>query len=88
MARRQENRRFSLGAKLNLILIASILLVALGLLMVTYSVYCSKVNRIYFDQVERAARGIAEQCIPYNFVSFMRRLSIYRRGDFQSPVGP
>ena len=74
MARRQENRRFSLGAKLNLILIASILLVALGLLLVTYNVYCDKVDHIYFEQVERAARGVSEQCIPYEFVSFMRRV--------------
>ena len=59
MDRERRGRRIRLGTKLNTVLIACILLVSLGLVAITYTVYCRKVNSIYLDKTERAARSVA-----------------------------
>jgi len=55
----RTGHRFGLGKKLSLMLIACILLVSLGLVAITYSVYCRKVDSVYREKAERAANAVA-----------------------------
>ena len=59
MKREQRGIRIGLRTKLNFILIACILLVSVGLMMITYRVYCRKVDSFHFDQARRAVNAAA-----------------------------
>ena len=70
----RKGRWFGLGAKLNIILIAGILLVSIGLVLITYDLYCRKVDSLYFEEAERAAAVTADAYLPYSSVSFLRTM--------------
>ena len=72
MSGNQEARRMGLGAKLNIVLIASILAITLGLVLVSYRVYCQKVDNYYLEQVERAANSLA---VPYQYMSHLLEMT-------------
>ena len=72
MIQTRKSHRFGMGAKLNLMLIAGILLISLGLLLITYTVYKQKVDSIYFKQAEVAARDLAIEHFPYQLTSYLR----------------
>ena len=57
-ARRQ--RRFGLGTKLNIMLITCILLVSVGLMLITYRVYCRKVDSFYVNEAQSAVIAASE----------------------------
>jgi len=56
---KRKGHRLGLGKKLSLMLVACILLVSLGLVAITYSVYCRKVDSVYREKAERAANAVA-----------------------------
>ena len=74
MDQEQKGRRFGLRAKLNIMVIACILLVAIGLLMISYRIYCRRVDSMYFDLAERAAIYVSRDYIPYRYVSHLREM--------------
>ena len=67
MEQKQQKRRIGLKTKLNTLLIACILVVSVGLLMITYRVYCRKVDSFYNEQAKRAAAAVA-QFVDYDSV--------------------
>ncbi|MBR1408575.1 MAG: SpoIIE family protein phosphatase [Clostridia bacterium] len=90
----KERRGIGLGSKLNLTLIVSILLVSLGLLRITYTVYCRKMDALYFDQTEYAARAAVNQYLPYGYVMYLKEMTrtdafreVYARAAAQGDEG-
>jgi hypothetical protein len=69
-----EQRRFGLGAKLNIMLIAGILLVSVGLLLITYRVHCNKVNSFYILQAQRAVSAASEDFTANEYVTHLWNL--------------
>ena len=67
-------RRVGLGTKLNILLVTCLLLIASGLVAITYSVYCDKVDSIYSAQVERALKDILNNHLPSDYASNLRRM--------------
>ena len=59
-----SQRRFSLSLKLNLLIVFIILVVAGGLVLISYRIYCERVNEQYISRVEHAARVVKEEIIP------------------------
>ncbi len=59
MGEARKGFRFGLRARLNIMLIVGILLISLGLMRITYTVYKHKVDNIFLEQAESAARDIA-----------------------------
>ena len=47
--------RFSLRLKMNILIGASILVTSIGLLAITYTVHCTRINELLCDQTEQAA---------------------------------
>ena len=74
MSMERKARRIGLGTKLNIIIIACILMIASGLVAITYSVYCRKVDSIFFAQAERAARDIADNHLPSDYLGYLRKM--------------
>ncbi|MBQ7535215.1 MAG: SpoIIE family protein phosphatase [Stomatobaculum sp.] len=73
MSQERKRRRIGLEMKLNILLIVSIILISAGLVLITYRVYCRKVDSIYLEQVERTASATAEQgSLPYGYVKLFR----------------
>ena len=60
----KTKHHLSLSVKLNLFIIAVILLVSAGLVWISYRVYSDKINSIYVQQVERAARAGRADILP------------------------
>ncbi|MBE5808591.1 MAG: hypothetical protein E7317_09670 [Clostridiales bacterium] len=71
---KKTGRRFGLGAKMNAMLIACILLVSLGLVAITYRVYCRKVDSFYREETQRAAREVANGYIAPYYVMHLREM--------------
>ena len=69
-----EQRRFGLGAKLNIMLIAGILLVSVGLLLITYRVHCNKVNSFYVLQAQHAASAASEDFTANEYVAHLWKM--------------
>ena len=61
MGQERQGRRIGLGTKLNTVLIVSILVISLGLVAITYGVYCRKVDSVYREKAERAANAVANK---------------------------
>ena len=59
MQNRKKPRRASLGFKLNITTIIVILIVAAGIMGISYGVYCSRVDSIFFRQAEENAADCA-----------------------------
>ena len=72
MKRARMNYRFGMRAKLNLLLIVSILLISTGLMQITYMVYKQKVDSIYFQQAASAAHDVANEHLTYQLTSYLR----------------
>ena len=72
MDEKHKQRRFGLQGKLNTILITSILLISVGLVLITYKVYCVKVDSFFLGQAQLAARAFQEGYIPYGYVTHLR----------------
>jgi len=69
MRQERKRRRIGLQIKLNALSIISIILVSAGLALITYGVYCRKVDSIYIEQVERSALAVGtEGYLPYGYV--------------------
>ena len=68
-ARRQ--RRFGLGTKLNIMLITCILLVSVGLVLITYRVYCRKVDSFYVNEAQSAVIAASEDYSSYRYVAYL-----------------
>ena len=69
----RKARRVGLSMKLNILLVACLLMLASGLVAITYSVYCRKVDSIYFAQAERALEDVLNNHIPWDYTAYMRR---------------
>ena len=69
-----EQRRFGLGAKLNIMLIAGILLVSVGLLLITYRVHCNKVNSFYILQAQHAVSAASEDFTAKEYVAHLWKM--------------
>lgn len=67
----QKKRRVGLGTKLNIMLIAGILLVSVGLLLITYRVYCRKVDSSYSQQARRAVSAASEDFTASNYLAYL-----------------
>ena len=61
MRQERKRRRIGLQIKLNALSIISIILVSAGLALITYGVYCRKVDSIYIEQVERTALAVGTE---------------------------
>jgi len=66
-----KQRRFGLGTKLNIMLIAGILLVSVGLLTITYRVHCRKVDGFYTKQAERAVSAASNDFTASIYLSYL-----------------
>ena len=69
----RKRHRFGLRTKLNIVLTVCILLVSLGLVRTTYTVYSRKVDSFYLEQAGRASRAVARYYIFDDYVSYLRR---------------
>lgn len=65
MNTKHKKRRFSISLKLNIIIISCILVVSIGLTAISYTVYCKKVNSLYYDKAEKVAAAIAEGYVAF-----------------------
>ena len=52
---KRKPRRCSIQLKLNALVIGSILAVALGLTLISYYVFCQRVDNEYYSSLERAS---------------------------------
>ena len=71
MGLERRQRRIGLGGKLNIMLIAGILLVSVGLLRITYLVHCRKVDSFYTAQAERAVSAASKDFTAYKYLSYL-----------------
>ena len=71
MGLERMQRRIGLGGKLNIMLIAGILLVSVGLLRITYLVHCRKVDSFYTAQAERAVSAASQDFTAYKYLSYL-----------------
>ena len=71
MGLERRQRRIGLGGKLNIMLIAGILLVSVGLLRITYLVHCRKVDSFYTAQAERAVSAASQDFTAYKYLSYL-----------------
>ena len=74
MGLEQKKRRVGLGTKLNIMLIAGILLVSVGLLLITYRVYCRKVDSTYRQQARRAVSAASEDFTASNYLAYLWKM--------------
>ena len=74
MGLERKQRRIGLGGKLNIVLIASILLISVGLLLITYRVHCRKVDSFYTEQAERAVSAAAKDFTAYDYLSYLWKM--------------
>ena len=65
----RKPRRFSLGLKLNLLVVIGILLSSLGVLSVIYSIHRRQIEQIYFDNAEHASLN-ASNIIDPDFIEW------------------
>ena len=75
MRLRRKKRGIGLGTKLNIILIACILVITLGFVRITYGAYCRKVDSKYYERAERAARYIVQSHLPYETSAYLRKMT-------------
>ena len=59
-----SKKGLSLSVKLNLLIAVVILLLSTGLMWISYRVYSDKINAVYIQQVERAAKAAGNELIP------------------------
>lgn len=74
MRTERRARRVGLGTKLDIMLIACILAIALGFVRITYGVYCRKVDSKYFERAERAVIDIVYNHTPDGFSANLRKM--------------
>lgn len=75
MGEARRGFRLGLRAKLNIMLIVGILLISLGLMLITYTVYRQKVDSIFLKQAESAARDTASGThMSYQLTSHLRKM--------------
>ena len=67
----RRQRRLGLGRKLNIMLIVCILLISAGLVLITYRVYCRKVDSFYINQARRAVIAVSEDYSSYRYVEHL-----------------
>ena len=67
-----KQRRVGLGTKLNIMLIAGILLVSVGLVLITYRLHCRKVDSFYSEQAERALSAASEDFTAYDILEYLK----------------
>lgn len=84
MKQDKRNKRWGLGTKLNILLIACILLTSVGLMLITYQVHSRKVDSFYFEQAERAAFEVTGE-LPYKYASHL--MEIIGTDEFQAVRG-
>lgn len=70
---KKGNRRIGLSTKLNAIIVTSILIVSIGLVGISYSVYSKKVDSLYYDRAERASVAVAESYVAYSTIRYFWR---------------
>ena len=75
MKTRRKTRRIGLGIKLNIMLIVCILVIALGLLLITYNVYCRRIDSFYYAKAEHIVYDTANYHLPYGYTSYLRRMT-------------
>ena len=61
---KRKPRRCSIQLKLNALVIGSILAVALGLTLISYYVFCQRVDNEYYSSLERASKACASNFSP------------------------
>ena len=71
----RKARRIGLSMKLNILLVACLLMIASGLVAITYSVYCRKVDSIYYAQIERALKDVLSNHLPPDYTSNLRMMT-------------
>ena len=59
-----SEKKFPLSVKMNLLVICIILLVSGGLVWISYNFYSEKINNLYIEQVNRAAKSASEKLFP------------------------
>lgn len=74
MGMERKARRVGLSTKLNILLVVCLLLIASGLVAITYSVYCRKVDSVYFTQAERALEDVLNNHVPWDYTANLRRM--------------
>ena len=67
---KKKERRFSLSLKLNLLIVAMILITSVGLVISSYYVHSRQIKRIYYSQTELAAKRMSELIMPEESASF------------------
>lgn len=70
----RKARRVGLSTKLNILLVVCLLLIASGLVAITYSVYCRKVDSVYLTQAERALEDVLYNHVPWDYTANLRRM--------------
>ncbi len=71
MENEQKRRRISIGLKLNILVITSILIVSIGLIVISYTIYSNEVESLYFDKVERAASAVSEGYVSFDDIQYL-----------------
>ena len=71
MGREHREHRIGLRTKLDIIITACILVVSVGLLLITYRVYCRKVDSFYYDQAQRAVSAAAVDYTSFQYVEHL-----------------
>ena len=57
-------RRLTMQTKLNALVIGSILAVAIGLILISYYIFCQRVDSKYYNQIQHAAIASATNVEP------------------------
>ena len=68
MSEHRGKRRLGLRARLNIVLIACILLIAVGLLQISYIIFSRKVDSLYFDDARNATSAAANYYLPFDML--------------------
>ena len=72
---KRKPRRISIQLKLNALVISSILAVALGLTLISYYVFCQRVDNEYYSSLERASKACASNFAPEEMMYFWQSIN-------------
>ena len=72
---KRKPRRRSIQLKLNALVIGSILAVALGLTLISYYVFCQRVDNEYYSSLERASKACASNFAPEEMMYFWQSIN-------------
>ena len=76
----KNTRRFSLSFKLNILIIAIILAVSIGLVFISYRTYSSKIDSLYYAKVETLAHSVS---VNYTENLILPLISMAQSEEFQ-----